>query len=63
MAKAPTDKQVEDLLAKAKAQDEKKEASQAKQGKEFVNNGAGVIPESVWQNLPGKKLADPEEVQ
>jgi len=54
MAQAPTEKEVEKLVAKSTAQDEKKIASQATQGKEFVNNGQGVMPEAVWKNLPGK---------
>jgi len=60
MAKAPTKQEVEKLVAKATAQDEKKTVSQTSQGKEFVNRGQGVIPEAVWKNLPGKKLNDPK---
>jgi hypothetical protein len=62
MANAPTEKEVEKIIAKATIQDEKKIASQALQGKEFVNHGQGVIPESVWKNLPGKKLDDDEAI-
>lgn len=55
MAYTPTKQEVKTLLAKSKAEDAKKAKSQAKQGKEFKNNGQGVIPESVWKNLPGKQ--------
>lgn len=55
MANIPTEKEVEKLLAKSEAQDKKKIKSQKKQGKDFVNNGQGVIPEAIWKNLPGKK--------
>lgn len=54
MAKAPTEAEIEKLLEKSRKADEKKQASQEKQGKEFVNNGQGVIPEEVWKNLPGR---------
>lgn len=54
MANIPTEAEVAKLLEQSKKADEKKTASQEKQGKEFVNNGQGVIPESYWQNLPGK---------
>ncbi len=56
MANVPTQREVEKLIEKATAQDEKKTESQAKQGKDFVNYGQGVIPEAVWKNLPGKKV-------
>lgn len=55
MANIPTEKEVEKLLAKSEAQDKKKTKSQKKHGKDFVNNGQGVIPEAIWKNLPGKK--------
>lgn len=58
MAKAPTQEEVEKLLEQSKTAEEKKLASQEKQGKGFVNNGQGVIPESAWLNLPGKKEVD-----
>lgn len=54
MANIPTDKEVEKLLKQSKKEEEKKLESQQKQGKDFVNNGQGVIPEPVWKNLPGK---------
>ena len=55
MANIPTEKEVEKLLSESEAQDKKKTKSQKKQGKDFVNNGQGVIPETIWKNLPGKK--------
>ena len=54
MANIPTDAEVKKLLEQAQNAEDKKIASQEKQGKEFVNNGQGVIPEAVWKNLPGK---------
>jgi hypothetical protein len=56
MANVPTEKEVEKLIAESDSQDRQKETSQEKQGKEFVNNGQGVIPEVIWKNLPGKTL-------
>lgn len=58
MANIPTEKEANKLIAKSDAQDKRKEESQAKQGKEFANNGQGVIPETAWKNLPGKHLDD-----
>lgn len=58
MANIPTVKEADKLIAKSEAQDNRKAESQAKQGKEFVNSGQGVIPESAWKNLPGKKIED-----
>lgn len=60
MAHIPTEKEVEKLLEQSKKADEKKLVSQEKQGKDFVNNGQGVIPETVWKNLPGKHLDEGE---
>lgn len=57
MAQIPTKEESDKIVAKATAEDERKTASQKKQGKEFVNNGQGVIPEPVWKNLPGKQEA------
>ena len=62
MAQAPTQEEVEKNIQAAQKAVEKKIASQAKQGKEFVNHGQGVLPEAVWKNLPGKKLNDPEAI-
>lgn len=54
MAKSPTEKEVEKLVNQSESQEQRKLASQEKQGKTFVNQGQGVIPETVWKNLPGK---------
>lgn len=54
MAYVPTEKQIEDQVAKAEAKEAKKLASQEAQGKDFINNGQGVIPEAYWKTLPGK---------
>ena len=54
MASVPTQAEVDKLLEQSKKADEKKLASQEKQGKDFVNNGQGVIPEAYWKQLPGK---------
>lgn len=57
MAKAPTEAETEKLLEKSRKADEKKSASQEKQGKKFDNLGQGVIPEIVWKKLLGKTEA------
>jgi len=54
MANVPTEAEIKKLLTQAQKADDKKQASQEKQGKEFVNNGQGVIPETAWNALPGK---------
>jgi len=54
MANVPTEAEIKKLQEQAEKADEKKKASQAKQNKDFVNNGQGVIPEAVWKALPGK---------
>ena len=58
MAKVPTESQVKKALEASEKADAKKLESQKKQGKGFVNLGQGVMPEKVWQNLPGKKAQD-----
>lgn len=63
MALTPSDKEVELMLEHSLAQEDKKTVSQVKQGKDFENNGQGVIPESVWKNLPGKKIEDSEATE
>lgn len=55
MASAPTDQEAAKLQRQSREAERKKRLTQKKHGKEFVNNGQGVIPEAVWQNLPGKK--------
>lgn len=62
MAYAPTEEEAKELLAQTIAQDDKKFASQEKQGKGFVNEGQGVIPESIWKTLPGKTIEDELEI-
>lgn len=57
MANVPTEDEVKKIQEKAAKEEQRKIASQKKQGKDFVNHGQGVIPEKVWQNLPGKKEA------
>lgn len=55
MAIVPNEDEIKTVQAETeKAEAEKLEAQKA-EGKEFVNNGQGVMPEDVWQNLPGKK--------
>lgn len=57
MATAPNEQDVKTTLDEAqKAEQEKLEAQKA-EGKDFVNNGQGVMPEDVWQGLPGKQEA------
>lgn len=58
MAKVPTQAQVEKARKATEAAEAKKLESQKKKGKGFVNLGQGVMPESVWNNLPGKKDQD-----
>ena len=55
MAFAPTPEQAEALVSESRQADEQKRAAQAELGKEFENHGQGVMPEEVWQNLPGKQ--------
>jgi len=55
MAQAPTQEQVDKLKAETQAAIDKKIISQQKLGKDFVPTGAGVIPEKIWKNLPGKQ--------
>lgn len=55
MAKPATTKEAERLLEQSRLAEEAKLKSQKEKGKDFVNYGQGVIPERVWQNLPGKE--------
>lgn len=57
MAYVPTEAEVKDLLAQAQEANDKKTESQQAEGKGFVNNGQGVVPEEVWKTLPGKTEA------
>lgn len=54
MANVPNQEHVARLRKQSRDADSKKRRAQKKQGKDFVNYGQGVIPEKVWQNLPGK---------
>lgn len=55
MASEPTNGEASKLKRQSRDADRRKVRSQKKQGKQFVNNGQGVIPEAVWQDLPGKQ--------
>jgi len=54
MANVPTKAEIKKLQEQSQKADDKKQASQEKQGKDFVNNGQGNIPETIWKALPGK---------
>lgn len=54
MAFTPKEKEVKKLQDQSLKAEDKKVATQAKLDKEFVNSGQGVIPETVWKELPGK---------
>lgn len=58
MAQAPSDQELEQTLQQSEIEENAKREAQKKEGKDFVNSGQGVMPEEVWQKLPGKK-ADP----
>lgn len=64
MAHIPTETEVKELQQKSNEAIEKKTIKQHLLGKEFVldefGHSSGVIPETVWENLPGKKLDNPE---
>lgn len=51
MAQVPTVKEAERLKKISETEEANKKRSQARQGKEFVNNGQGVIPEAVWRRI------------
>lgn len=57
MAQVPDQNEVEKMQQASEQAEAEKRESQKQQGKEFVNNGQGVMPEDVWQNLPGKTEA------
>lgn len=54
MAQAPEKTEVKKLRRQSLGADARKLAAQEKEGKTFEQHGQGVIPEAVWQNLPGK---------
>lgn len=55
MAYAPTEEETKALRKESIEAEKRKRVAQSKQGKEFVNNGQGVIPEEIWTTLPGKQ--------
>jgi len=55
MASVPDKTEVKKLKRQSAGADKRKLATQEKEGKTFEQHGQGVIPEAVWQNLPGKK--------
>ena len=55
MANIPSTEEVEKLKLQTQKEFEDKLESQKQLGKDFVLTGAGVIPEEVWKNLPGKQ--------
>jgi len=55
MAYAPNEEETKKLQKESLEAEKKKRVAQSKQGKDFVNNGQGVIPEEIWTNLPGKQ--------
>lgn len=57
MATVPNEQEVKTTLEQADQAEIEKLEAQKQEGKDFVNNGQGVIPEDVWQNLPGKQEA------
>lgn len=61
MAQVLSPEESQKIRLEARKVEDKKILSQAKQNKDFVNTGAGVMPEKVWKNPVGKNL-DPDEV-
>lgn len=55
MANIPTQEQIDKLKAATQAEIDAKIISQKELGKDFIPTGAGVIPEEIWKNLPGKQ--------
>ena len=55
MAKAPSKTEVQKTLEQSRRAVVAKREAQKKQGKDFVELGQGVMPETVWKSLPGKK--------
>lgn len=55
MSKSPTTDETNALQTQTVNEDEEKRRLQSEQNKSFDNHGQGVIPEEIWQNLPGKK--------
>lgn len=63
MAIVPSSDEVRDLQAKSAGEENEKARAQREQNKDFVNHGQGVIPEEIWQNLPGKKIDNEEDIE
>lgn len=63
MAQAPSKEHVSRLRKQSRDADSKKRRIQKKQNKGFVNHGQGVMPERVWQDLPGKTAESAEVTQ
>ncbi len=61
MAQTLTNQEIESIQTEAKKIEEDKIMSQSDMNKVFVNNGQGVMPETVWENPVGKNI-DPNEV-
>lgn len=55
MAQIPTQEEIDKLKSETQAAIDKKIIAQQKLGKDFIPTGAGVIPEKIWKNLPGKQ--------
>jgi hypothetical protein len=62
MAQVLKPEESEKIRFEARKVEDKKILSQGKQGKDFVNTGAGVMPEKVWKNPVGKDL-EPMEIE
>jgi hypothetical protein len=63
MARVPTKEEVEALTAASESEESLKRLDQQSVGKDFVNNGQGVMSEEVWKNLPGRSIKDPEATE
>lgn len=62
MAQVPSNDDIRALQAQSAQEEDEKYRDQQAQGKSFVNNGQGVIPEEVWTELPGKKAENEVDV-
>ena len=62
MAQVPSTDEVRAVQAQSAAEENEKTRLQLEQNKGFENHGQGVIPEEIWQNLPGKKAENEEDV-
>ena len=58
MANVPSEQEIKQTTDESAAAEKAKLEAQKAEGKGFENNGQGVMPEDVWQNLPGKKEAE-----